>query len=177
MDAGLVRDRGTMEAHDAHVADLEELYRARLGAFVRVAAGITGDRESARDAVHDAFAASLKSLPSLRSEAALETWVWTAVVNRARNQRRGRRRRLRNEDPVAAPDTEGAAVPQPDPQIRAMVAALPERQRLMLFLRYFADLDYAAIAAVSGVSIGTVSATLSAAHTALRTAIRRGELS
>jgi RNA polymerase sigma factor (sigma-70 family) len=44
------------------------------------------------------------------------------------------------------------------------VAALPDRQRLAVFLRYYADLDYAAIATALGVERGTVSATLSAAH-------------
>jgi DNA-directed RNA polymerase specialized sigma24 family protein len=48
------------------------------------------------------------------------------------------------------------------------VASLPERQRLMVFLRYFADLDYRSIATALEVEIGTVSATLAAAHAALR---------
>ena len=53
--------------------------------------------------------------------------------------------------------------------MRAAVAALPERQRLALFLRYYADLDYAGIAEALGISRGTVSATLHAAHTTLQT--------
>jgi DNA-directed RNA polymerase specialized sigma24 family protein len=46
--------------------------------------------------------------------------------------------------------------------------ALPERQRLALFLRYYADLDYEAIADALGVKAGTIAATLHAAHAALR---------
>ena len=52
--------------------------------------------------------------------------------------------------------------------VRRWVAALPERQRLAVFLRYYADLDYRAIASALEVEVGTVSATLSAAHRALR---------
>jgi RNA polymerase sigma factor (sigma-70 family) len=48
------------------------------------------------------------------------------------------------------------------------VASLPERQRLTVYLRYYADLDYRAIADVLDVEVGTVSATLSAAHRSLR---------
>jgi RNA polymerase sigma factor (sigma-70 family) len=48
------------------------------------------------------------------------------------------------------------------------LAGLPERQRLVVFLRYFADLSYQEIATVVGVRVGTVSATLHAAHDALR---------
>jgi len=45
---------------------------------------------------------------------------------------------------------------------------LPERQRLVLFLRYYADLDYAEIARALGIRRGTVSATLNQAHASLR---------
>jgi RNA polymerase sigma factor (sigma-70 family) len=42
-------------------------------------------------------------------------------------------------------------------------------QRLALFLRYYADLDYAGIAEALDISRGTVSATLHAAHATLQT--------
>jgi DNA-directed RNA polymerase specialized sigma24 family protein len=45
---------------------------------------------------------------------------------------------------------------------------MPDRQRLVLFFRYYADLDYQAIAATLGITPGTVGATLNAAHAALR---------
>jgi RNA polymerase sigma-70 factor (ECF subfamily) len=56
--------------------------------------------------------------------------------------------------------------------LRAWVATLPERQREALFLRYYADLDYRAIADLLEIEVGTVSATLSAAHNKLRVALR-----
>jgi RNA polymerase sigma-70 factor (ECF subfamily) len=52
------------------------------------------------------------------------------------------------------------------------LASLPERQRLALFLRYYADLDYAGIAEALGISRGTVSATLHAAHANLQTRLK-----
>jgi len=58
--------------------------------------------------------------------------------------------------------------PGEESEVRAWVVSLPERQRLAVFLRYYADLDYRAIASVLGIEVGTVSATLSSAHTALR---------
>ena len=39
-----------------------------------------------------------------------------------------------------------------------MIAGLPERQRLVLFLRHYADLDYDTIAQVAGIERGTVAA-------------------
>jgi RNA polymerase sigma factor (sigma-70 family) len=58
--------------------------------------------------------------------------------------------------------------PEEDAELRAALARLPERQRTAVFLRYYADLDYAAIAEALGVSMGTVAATLNAAHATLR---------
>jgi RNA polymerase sigma factor (sigma-70 family) len=45
---------------------------------------------------------------------------------------------------------------------------LTDRQRLIVFLHYYADLDYRRIAQILGISEGTVGATLSAARSALR---------
>jgi DNA-directed RNA polymerase specialized sigma24 family protein len=54
------------------------------------------------------------------------------------------------------------------PELRAAIALLPERQRQALFLRHYAELSYEEIAEVLGIARGTVSATLHAAHNALR---------
>ena len=56
--------------------------------------------------------------------------------------------------------------------LRAAVGLLPERQRLVLFLRYYADLPYEAIGRVLGIERGTVAATLHAAHASLRQAMK-----
>lgn len=59
-----------------------------------------------------------------------------------------------------------------DYELGSQVASLPERQRLVIFLRYFADLDYREIADALGVSVGTVSARLHAAHATLRAVLQ-----
>jgi RNA polymerase sigma factor (sigma-70 family) len=56
--------------------------------------------------------------------------------------------------------------------LRAAIAALPERQRLAVFLRYYADLDYAAIAEALGIERGTVAATLNVAHRKLESSLK-----
>jgi RNA polymerase sigma-70 factor (ECF subfamily) len=48
---------------------------------------------------------------------------------------------------------------------------LTDRQREVLFLHYYADLDYATIAEALGISPGTVGATLSSARLTLRRAL------
>ncbi len=59
--------------------------------------------------------------------------------------------------------------------LRAWIAVLPERQRDVVFLRYYADLDYRTIAQLLELEVGTVSATLSAVHTKLRKALKEVE--
>jgi RNA polymerase sigma factor (sigma-70 family) len=49
-----------------------------------------------------------------------------------------------------------------------VIASLPERQRLVLFLRYYADLDYRSIAECLGIEVGTVGSTLHQAQRALK---------
>jgi RNA polymerase sigma-70 factor (ECF subfamily) len=149
----------------AQVGDLEAIYRARYRHFLRVAMLITRDEGNAHDAVQEGFAATIRSLASYRGEGPLEAWVWRAVVNAAKKQQRhSSAAALEGDDPTSrqnGDETEARLV-------RTWVAALPERQRLMVYLRYYADLDYRAIAAVLEVKVGTVSATLSAAQDRLR---------
>jgi RNA polymerase sigma factor (sigma-70 family) len=84
------------------------------------------------------------------------------VVNAARKRRRDLPERL-TEPEGAYESRNGFGDP-----VRAAVAALPERQRFALFLRYYADLDYRSIAEALGVKPGTVAAHLNAAHQTLR---------
>ena len=94
--------------------------------------------------------------------------MWRIVINEALALRRGRASAVRDGLPREhdTPSTNG--VPEHDADVRAWVAALPERQRLAVFLRYFADLDYQLDRDALDVEVGTVSATLATAHAALR---------
>ncbi|HEV8688038.1 MAG TPA: sigma-70 family RNA polymerase sigma factor [Gaiellaceae bacterium] len=152
---------------DARLREIETLYRSRFTHFVRVATAVTGDRELALDAVHDAFAGAVRGRRGFRREGPLEAWLWRAVVNAALKARE----REVVETRVRRIDVERDGYVTGSGELGAVIAALPERQRLALFLRYYADLDYRGIAVALGVEVGTVSATLSAAHTAVRRAL------
>jgi RNA polymerase sigma factor (sigma-70 family) len=156
-----------MAARGATVEALESLYRADLPRFVRAAAAIVGDDAAGRDAVQEAFVQAVRKRASYKFEAPLEAWVWRIVINEALALRRRRAPELEWESESAiTPSTNH--VPEQDATVRAWVASLPERQRLVVFLRYFADLDYQSIATALEVEVGTVSATLATAHAALR---------
>ena len=146
----------------ASLDDLEELYRSRFDVFARVAASVTGDAERARDAVQEAFATALRKRRSFRGDGPLEAWVWRIVLNAARLEVRRDIPAVDNNEPAAN------GRPERDVELRVALARLPERQRTAIFLRYYADLDYAAIGEALGIRHGTVAATLNAAHAALR---------
>ena len=149
----------------ASVAELERVYRADFPRFVRVATAVAGNEESGADAVHDAFVQAVRNRRSYRGDGPLEAWVWRMVVNAAKKRASSEQRSAPEEQTASHENGFG------DP-VRSLIASLPERQRLTLFLRYYADLDYEAIAATLGVTTGTVGATLNAAHAALRSSLK-----
>lgn len=168
-------DAAPASAAEDPAAALEALYRRSYPSYLRVTRAITGDADAAHEAVQEGFARALSAAGRLRSRDALEPWVWRTVVNAARDRRRAdRRRRFREwgEDALAAVPSDEPKIA--DPAVAAAVGGLPERQRLVLFLRYYADLDHRAIATALGIRTGTVGATLHVAHATLRTRLGDG---
>ena len=153
----------------ATIEEIGQVYEQRFANFLRTATAIADSTEEGRDAVHDAFVSAVRSRKSYRGSGSVEAWLWRTVVTSALKRRRsGRRTAATDSAPQDAIWTESPAGEYPE--IRAAVAGLPERQRHVLFLRYYADLDYRSIAAALDIEVGTVSAALAAAHTTVRKA-------
>jgi len=147
----------------ASVNKLEQLYRSGFHRYLRVAEAIAGNPDSGLDAVQEGFARAIRHRSDFRGDAQVSTWVWACVVNAAKAARPQRESPIGEELPEV-----GTEESRPSSGLRNLIAVLPERQRLVLFLRYYADLDYRSIAEALEVEIGTVGATLNKAHTALR---------
>lgn len=144
---------------------IERVYREHLQSFLKVAAGIAGE-QAALDVVHGGFVRALRYGGSFRGGSSLEGWIWRIIVNEARDSRRRQKRQ---------PDINESEWPQfaeaesrAGTTIQAAVLRLPLRQREVVFLRYFADLDYRSIAEILGIEPGTVGACLHAAHDSIR---------
>jgi DNA-directed RNA polymerase specialized sigma24 family protein len=149
----------------ASESEIEQVYRRRYAAFGRGVLPITGDWSLAADAVQEGFARALRYRESFAG-GSLEAWVWRIVVRRALSQRPA-------PLPVSASvdaflDPSGGELAD---AVRSAVEDLPERQRLVVFLRYFADLSYAEIADVCEIAEGTVAATLAKARARLEEAL------
>lgn len=153
---------------DERAEAIEALYRERYGRFRDGVATITGDRDSARDVVQETFARALRGRKGFRGEGSLEAWVWRIALRTAQEQvRRFPGASMNGSLPAALVE------PDRDPALAEALRTLPPKRRLIVFLRYFADLSYADIAQLCGVSEGTVGATLAQARAALGEQLQR----
>jgi RNA polymerase sigma-70 factor (ECF subfamily) len=148
----------------ATAREIEELYRRRYVSYRRGVTALTGSPESARDVVQEAFAQALRDRDQYRGQGSLAAWVWRIVLRSALDSRRNGAQLSTLDELVAETPL---LSPERDPLLAQALRRLPPRRRLVVFLRYFADLSYAEIAALCEISEGTVAATLSQAHAEL----------
>ncbi|MFN8223162.1 MAG: RNA polymerase sigma factor [Gaiellales bacterium] len=143
------------------LAQIESVYRSRGADFYRFTLARAQDPERARDAVQEGFARAIRSRRTFRGSGSLEAWIGRCVINAARDLTDDITTTSLKEAPAS--ETLGDSLDE----VREAVRRLPPRQRDALFLRYYLDFDYAMIAEVLEVEIGTVSATLHAARNGL----------
>lgn len=163
-----VSDRPASEIEAMAIASL---YQQRFHTFVGGAYAVVGEPEAARDVVQEAFARALRDRRRFRGEGTLEAWLWRIVVNVARDVARRSRFADLSAEELAELATIGAD-PTGTSDLREGLRGLPERQRLAVFLHYYADLPYDEVARLLEVAPGTVAASLNAARKTLRHRIK-----
>lgn len=122
----------------AQRTEIEAIYRDRFRPFVISTTALLRDADAALDVVQDGFARALRQRRSFRGEGSLEAWIWRIVLNLVGGRQRAAsadRMQLTDELP-SDPST------RPDDSVRARLRALPERQRIAVFLRYYAGMSY-----------------------------------
>jgi RNA polymerase sigma factor (sigma-70 family) len=149
-------------------AAIEQAYRLHFARFLRFGYALLGSSEQARDAVQETFATALRSRESFRGQGSLEGWLWTTMLNVCRQEQR-RRRRFSDAEPTEQ-TTNGHVADWPE--LRALIAALPDQERKAVFLRYYGELSQDEIAEALGVRPGTVGAALNHARNKLRSGLR-----
>jgi RNA polymerase sigma factor (sigma-70 family) len=152
----------------ASLADIEAVYRSSFARLLAVAAMVCGDAEEGREAVQEGFVRAIRRRDSYRGEAPLEAWLWRVVVNTAQSAVQRPRAIPVGDAPEAGHEPAGV-----DDAMLGALGALPVRQRTVLFLRFYADLDYRTIADILEIGVGTVGSTLNAALAALRRGMAR----
>jgi DNA-directed RNA polymerase specialized sigma24 family protein len=143
---GGVMEDGTAELYRKHAADL-----------LRLSTMLVGPHDA-----DDVFAEAVLSATRARNWRGLDddargAYLYRTLVNQARQWSRSKSRRQRRDATWAARRwAEGHGVPVPEVETWEAVASLSARQRAVVFLTYWEDLDGASIAERLGISVGTV---------------------
>jgi RNA polymerase sigma-70 factor (sigma-E family) len=153
------------------VVDFDEWVAARGLGLLRLAYVLTGDRHDAEDVLQDVLSRALPRWERISSLEDPDAYVRRMIANAHTSAWRRFRRR---ETPVAevrlqseAHQVGDADLAERDRVWRACLA-LPKDQRIAVVLRFYEDLDYSAIAALTGVREGSVRSRVSRGMAVLR---------
>ena len=164
-DTHAVVPRGfdALDVPEARAQAFRVLTQRRLDQACRLASAILDNAAEGEDAVHDACVQAWRSWLTLRDPERFEPWFDRIVVNTCRNRLRARSRAhvedISAEIGLAQPgDAYGAAHDRDE--VRSALARLDPDHRVVVALRFFADLTIDDIAARTGVPAGTVKSRL-----------------
>jgi len=169
----------------AQAGDIEalcELVERHRVVALRVAYAIVG--AESEDVVQEAFVRVARSIDRFRGDSPFRPWMLTIVANEARNRRRSSSRREALQLRIAHRDeaegsgkqgtrsTEEIAMANEERRwLLHAVAGLPDRDREVIALRYFADLSEAETASTLECPVGTVKSRLARALVKLRASL------
>jgi RNA polymerase sigma-70 factor (ECF subfamily) len=157
-------DRELVEqAREGNRDALNALLSRHLGDVYDVTFRVLGERDAAEDAVQEAFINAMRGLPRFRGDASFRTWLLRIALNTARSalRRKGRRHEatlsvmpdMASDEPDPAEKTVRTLESQ---RVQALIAELPEKQRLAVTMRVYQGLSHREIAEVTGSSEGAV---------------------
>ena len=168
-------------ARAGDIAAYEELVRRYEQQAFRAAYLVCRDADEATDAAQEGFVRAWRALHRFRPGAEPRPWLMRIVVNAARNRRRGSGRRAGLALHIAQDRPSDGAAPSPEAavladerraELLAAMAALREEDRLVLGMRWFAELGEAEMAEALGVPRGTIKSRLSRALERLRQVVK-----
>jgi RNA polymerase sigma-70 factor (ECF subfamily) len=161
-----------------------ELARRHERALLAAAGAVLGDLHAAQDAAQEALRIAYQRLASLRKAGAFGAWTVRIARRVAITmwRKNGRTRSLGDEADTLAASVGGMAAggdpPDDKPlddeiqQLFRAVMRLPEKQRQVVLLRYFAGHSNEAISTITAQPVGTVRSRLSRGLAMLRRRLR-----
>jgi RNA polymerase sigma-70 factor, ECF subfamily len=152
-----------------------ELVREHQGMVFSIAYHYLQDRALAEDLAQEVFLELYQSLGRIQSAAHLTFWLRRVTANRCIDQ--GRKKLRRREQALEeAPEPVANSSPA-DPlllgRLRQSLASLPERQRMVVILRFQEGLGPAEIAEALEMPVNTVKSTLHRSLEELRKGLTR----
>jgi RNA polymerase sigma-70 factor (ECF subfamily) len=160
-----------------------ELYRQFAPAIFRFCRRLLPAREDAEDATTEIFMKVRQKLGTYDASRPFTAWLYKVASNHCWDTLR--RRRIRQD--LETGDVDSLPLEHPDPsqlerlqaehtskEVRTGLARLPDRARMALVLRYYADMSYEEIADTLGVRRAFVGVLLLRARHQLRDALSEG---
>jgi RNA polymerase sigma-70 factor (ECF subfamily) len=149
---------------------LDSLLRRHTDLVHAVCRRIVVDPDDALDATQEALVAVARGIGRFDGRSKLSTWVYRVATNAALDElrRRGRRPLLAIDTPPEPAVGSGEAAVDARLDVDAALERVPEEFRVAVVLRDLADLEYAEIATVLDVPVGTVKSRVSRGRAALR---------
>ena len=147
-------------------------YSERLWWHVR---RFVNSHEDADDLLQEIFLKVWAALPSFRGESQLFTWVWRIATNETLNHLR--KEKVRAALKFSSVDAEMERRIQADPyfkgtqaerELAKAVLKLPEKQRQVFIMRWWDDLSYEEMSAITGTSVGSLKASYHIAQEKVR---------
>ena len=120
---------------------------------------------SAPDLLQDTLLSALRAYPSLKDASNLRSWLISVAHSRMVD---GARAKARRPEVLGDVPERGAVHTETDDELWSMVAALPDKQRHAVVLRFVGDLPYAEIAELAGTSEAAARQNVRAGLTRLR---------
>jgi RNA polymerase sigma-70 factor (ECF subfamily) len=164
MEQREILDMGPAQAVPATAVDLREVFERSYRRLVVHLYGVVGNRGEAEDLVQDAFVRAAAAGRRFERVDNPEAWLRTTAVNLHRN----RLRKLRNFGRVRR-DLAPSELPglETHAEVAEALRRLPDGQRQVVVLHYFADLPVSEVAATLHVAEGTVKSRLKRARDAM----------
>lgn len=163
-------------------------YQARL---LKIAFGITLDREESLEIVQDVFTRAFQNIQTFRHDAGLATWLRKITINQCLNWKRKWKRRFKwNHDTIKSDNDLSlfeAVNKNDDPEmrycekefkknLRGAIKTLPEKIRTVLVLNVFEGLSYEEISKTLNINKGTVSSRMHFARKKLVDSLKMNEM-
>jgi len=171
---------GGASAKPGELGDFGELFRAYRGDVERVCRRMLGDN-GVQDAASEVFLRAQRALATYDDERPFRPWLLGIASHHCIDQLRRRARETRLFDAQDLSELD-LAHPGPSPlrqlaegeqrrELLSAIDSLPRKYRVALSLRYFEELDYAAIAEILDVKRPQVGTLLFRAKLRLRSAL------
>lgn len=168
----------------AEITDFEKVAMPHLGAVVRAALALCGNRAQADDLAQTTFLKAFEKFNTFTPGTSCKAWLMRILrntrIDQLRRDRLARETLWPEEDLPAEPDSgrqkvwsQGREILEKfsDKQVIQALRKLPHDQRLCLLLGDVEGLSQQEVADVMGVVVGTVKSRTSRARTALKEAL------